>query len=146
VKYATKYACKPVPEEVYRNSDDLTEAILALKGQRMFDYLGTWRKSEAEEIPQADDWQKVATMHRLVMRAARGCQESLGWLGLVSRDRLELLMSLAPADEPLAPDEFAVDQWQTAESPDRSPAAKFLTESEEFANQYFEAMAFGVCS
>lgn len=135
VQYGTKYACKPVPEAIYRNPSDLLEAMDVLKGKRMFDYIGTWRKAKKPEPVRANDWQRVDRLHRLATRARYGCRESRLWLQLIAESRLELLLShaepewavrwyqplgTAPPDDPLPepdvqpePYVFAWDQHRT---------------------------------
>jgi hypothetical protein len=113
VHYATKYASKPIPPEVYQDSDDLTEAIMALKGVRLFDYMGDWRKRDIEPAEPVRDWIKVASIHQLARRAAAGDAEAWSWLIIAAKHAADDLVSAAdPAPPPLLDDY----NWQACPS------------------------------
>lgn len=76
VRYVCKYATKPCSAKVYDSADDLAESILALKGVRMFDFIGTWRnipKSAEDELKaQPDDFQRLGLLDQIMHRARLG--------------------------------------------------------------------------
>jgi hypothetical protein len=114
VLYAAKYACKPVPPDVYRNPDDLAEAIQALSGRRLFDFFGTWRKAEVVEIERPTDWQRVGTLHQLARLAALGDGEAIAWLRVTAHHAMDDLIACQPP-----PGQFDATDVDYATGPER---------------------------
>lgn len=59
VQYVTKYITKPCPNDLYRDSHALAEAIRALKGRRLVTTFGTWRGHALLKNRSLDDWEPV---------------------------------------------------------------------------------------
>lgn len=82
-KYVCKYVCKPAGVDVVRNPDRLDEYVLAMKGQRVFNLLGTWRKyakdADAEPVDEPTPgatppvvWEKLGSLSQIMQANNRG--------------------------------------------------------------------------
>ena len=77
VVYAAKYSVKPLSDETMAVPADLAEAIVAFKGARQFNFLGTWRGivDEDDQSEKVDDWFPVAPLDRV----GRLAEQHVAW-------------------------------------------------------------------
>lgn len=71
-RYATKYATKPLHEEVYLSPQLLDEAILGLRGMRLTQGWGTWHDVEDEPKETLDHAVSIGTLDELVHASIAG--------------------------------------------------------------------------
>ena len=79
-RYAAKYCTKPLHSSVYNNFDRLCEFVLSLKGIRLYDLFGSWRKLdlEPEKTPTAG-WEPLGSPWELRRRATAGDATAQRW-------------------------------------------------------------------
>lgn len=65
-RYATKYATKPVHEEVYAVPAKLDEALAALKGARLTQCWGAWHGLDKPDEDAAPELREIGTIARLI--------------------------------------------------------------------------------
>lgn len=71
-RYVTKYVTKPVPAKVYRHPYALDEAIVALKGVRLYAPFGSWYAISRRDDPETKEvWDPICTFDEL-WRQVRG--------------------------------------------------------------------------
>lgn len=74
--YLVKYVSKPAGDDVFREQHLLDEFIIAMKGQRVVNFLGDWRSCEKslEERDEhlVDDWVPVGSLHGWLVRRMNG--------------------------------------------------------------------------
>lgn len=70
--YAAKYAGKGVHGSCYHDPTVLTEAIVALKGRRLFAKWGTWHDLQIESNDEPGGWIAVDSLARLIRRRDTG--------------------------------------------------------------------------
>lgn len=95
-KYLCKYITKPAGLDVYTDQAKLMEYILAMRGQRILNFLGEWRGimsdvEESEELPIArhPDWQRLGTLTEFVTQANAGDPFALNVMSLIRPPREE---------------------------------------------------------
>lgn len=78
--YVAKYASKPFNTTFLRNETLLDEALVALKGRKLCLTFGRWRGLVLTATPDVGTWEHVASLARVISRAANGdtsCQRIL---------------------------------------------------------------------
>lgn len=107
-KYLSKYISKPAGLDVFQDQAKLVEYIVAMKGQRLMNFLGSWRgiMSEDDDAPDesltaANGWERISTLPNLFRRAAEHDPVAMKLLALVQRSAqpLDTAPELIP-DEP----------------------------------------------
>ena len=71
-KYVTKYVTKPCGNELYRDSEALDQAILALKGRRMVTTFGAWRGKKLLHNDSLTDWEPLMSWPELLRSCRMG--------------------------------------------------------------------------
>lgn len=93
--YLCKYVAKPAGVDVMTDSDKFEEYILAMKGVRVLNFLGTWRKFEkaldAIEETDKEDWKPVGSLERIILQARDGDPWSLRVLQNLTKHRTEAI-------------------------------------------------------
>jgi hypothetical protein len=114
-RYATKYATKPLHDEVYTSAVLLDEALIDLKGARLTQAWGTWHDVEEEAENEKIAVTQIATIGRLIDASLDGDPGARLYLQLACC-RWPSLEQLVPtaAVATLPPD-------QTAPPPDTPP-------------------------
>ncbi len=70
--YVTKYATKPLDVALYRDPRRLREAITALQGRHLAMTFGSFRTWKLTETIEDGDWELVASLETLQVKALRG--------------------------------------------------------------------------
>lgn len=65
-RYATKYATKPLHDDVYLSTQMLDEALIGLRGARLTNAWGTWHDVEQDEPPELAPLETIGTIGRLI--------------------------------------------------------------------------------
>lgn len=71
-RYVTKYVTKPVPDDIYADSDLLSTAIDALYRRRLCVAFGSWRGWRLLDTPSAGTCTPVMPLRQLISRARAG--------------------------------------------------------------------------
>lgn len=76
-RYVTKYITKPAGLDVFTDDQKLDEYLLAMKGQRVLNFLGSWRgimneDDEDETVSTENGWQMLGYLTTFNQRAAEG--------------------------------------------------------------------------
>lgn len=105
-RYVTKYATKPIAEDVLLSPDHLDEAIVALKGARMVSAWGTWQGVDKDDDTETrPDFHRIASIANLVDASVHGDGGARIFLQLAVAKWPRLEMLLPPASiAPLPPD------------------------------------------
>jgi hypothetical protein len=98
VDYVCKYASKPMDASVLQDAEALKELAVAIKGRRLVQCFGSWRKLDLDaDAPDPAGWHTIGTLASLLRDAksgdavAREIAKALVW------DRLD---SVTPAAKP----------------------------------------------
>ena len=78
-RYVTKYICKPAGLELLNDTEKLCEYICAMKGQRVLNFLGSWRGILTDEEQEQDErltaengWQQLGSLTDFIRQARAG--------------------------------------------------------------------------
>ena len=99
-RYVAKYASKPFNTTFLRNTDLLDEAIVALKGRKLCLVFGTWRGLVLTATPDTGGWEHVASLARIIARAAIGCADCLRIIRTLTDQDMTGIYERAPPEPP----------------------------------------------
>lgn len=72
-QYVTKYATKPFDPSIFQKRDWLQEALLAMRGRRMFTFFGDWYNlADDERQDDQREWRAVAPLLKVLREAQDG--------------------------------------------------------------------------
>ena len=69
VRYATKYASKPIHDDCWLDATDTLDVLRALESMRMANTFGDWRGSRLTRDPSTDDWEYLDRLEVVLQRA-----------------------------------------------------------------------------
>ncbi len=75
--YVTKYATKPLSNEVTQVPAKLDEFVVAIKGRRLYQCFGSWSKAVVRERPPKRNLERVGRLDSIHSDACAGCVQSL---------------------------------------------------------------------
>lgn len=76
-RYVTKYATKPLHNEVTLQPAKLDEFVTAIKSRRLYQCFGSWSKAVKRDPPDARKLERVAALSTLHSDACGGCIASI---------------------------------------------------------------------
>lgn len=85
-QYVAKYATKAADPSVYKTPDHLDEFLTAIKGVRLYQCFGEWKKFAAE--PESHPFDKptpIGSLHTLASNARAGDPEAQRWIDAALR-------------------------------------------------------------
>jgi hypothetical protein len=110
--YVTKYATKPLHNEVTLDPAKLDEFVVAIKGKRLYQCFGTWSKAVHRDAGRNTKLTRVAALSTLHRDAVGGCVRSL------------VLLHQVHARWPATRRSFPIpDAWHATPPPTTSDAA-----------------------
>lgn len=118
--YAAKYSGKAVHNGVENDPEMLDEAVLALKGRRLFTCFGTWSLPLDDDTVCPDEWRTVATLRTVLERSLGG--------DLAYRAILDLLTGAIKCNtEPRSPPDLGSCVSHSANLPDVRAVLSFCS-------------------
>jgi hypothetical protein len=99
-RYATKYASKPFNNTFLNRPDALDEAVVALKGRKLFFTFGSFRGLLCRQPVTEEGWSYIAPRSELIQQAATGDDDARTILSRLTDADLGLIYAKAPRDPP----------------------------------------------